>query len=621
MQAEPVTEDLSFYVDARATLDKGRLDQTLEDEIGALMEEQNRLIEKAEEEAEIDDVLFGDDQAVSTKTQYEVTPSEFTEFAIRIPTKGDITPFSFEGRRYLLAPYNTAARRVLLKFGRQCEKSTLLGNKSLAYCGINTAFKVLYVSATATQATVFSVDRLKEPIDISPELSYLLDSRLSQNVLFKQFKNRSQIRIRYAFLHADRVRGIPADMILIDEIQDIVFHNVPVIEQCASHSDWKLYCYSGTPKSLDNTIEKYWADFSTQNEWMVPCEACGKGKDKSSWFWNILGVRNIGKKGPVCAKCKRPINPMHPDAQWASQQPITADNAHRVAFEGYHISQLMVPWIINDPEAWHDSVIFPYENYDTAKFNNEVLGLSYDSGQRPLTRHHVKACCQETIRMFEPGRVLEYAKKCHGGVSAGIDWGTGENQSYTVLSLGGYLGGEFQIFYIHRFIGEDLDPRRQLLKIAQLLQSINFKVVGCDYGGGFDKNDWLMRNFGPTKVMKYQYAAAPKKKIKWEPELGRFILHRSEIMSDIFNAVRNRKIWFPRYEEFREPYGSDLLNIFSEYNDKIHLTQYKVSPGKSDDSFHSVLYCVLASMFIKVRPDLIIPLKQDHVDYTPEITN
>jgi len=608
--SSPAT-DLGFYVRAKEALEAGELNQGLEDELDLVMGDEDDALEAAE----VENVMFGEDAVVSHKLKTFSTPSEFTEFSIRIPVGGDVQRFSFDGRRYLRAPYNTPARRLLLKCARQTEKSTMLGNKAIAYCGINYGFKVLYVSATATQATVFSVDRLKEPIDISPELSYLIDSGLSQNVLFKQFKNRSQVRIRYAFLNADRTRGIPADMILIDEIQDIIFANVPVIEQCASHSPWKIFCYSGTPKSMDNTIETYWSEFSTQNEWLVPCEACG-GSKPETWYWNVLGARNIGKRGPVCSKCKRAINPAHPLAQWAAGQPVTEDNSHRVAFEGYRVNQLMVPWIINDPDGWHDSVLFPLENYETAKFNNEVLGLSFDSGQRPLTKKQVEVCCQDTIRMYEMDAVLENAKKCYGGVAAGLDHGTGENESYSVLSLGGYMGGQFQIFYIHRFTGEDLNPQLQLQKIAALLNQVNFVVLGSDYGGGFDRNDWLMRNFGANKVMKYQYASAPKKKVSWEPNLGRFMLHRTEVMADVFNAIRAQKIWFPKNEEFRTPYGSDMLNIFSEFNHQIHMTQYKLSPGKSDDSFHSILYCFLASMFIKARPDILVPTSADHVDFT-----
>jgi hypothetical protein len=183
--AEAIAQN-DFYVRAKESLEAGTINQELEDELDQLMTE-----EEEDEYDEIENALFGDDVVVSEKLKTHVLPSEFTEFAIRIPVGGDVVRFNFKDRDYLRQIYNTPARRTLLKCARQCEKSTMLGNKAIAYCGVNYGFKVLYVSATATQATVFSVDRLKEPIDISPELSYLIDSRLSQNVLFKQFKKRS----------------------------------------------------------------------------------------------------------------------------------------------------------------------------------------------------------------------------------------------------------------------------------------------------------------------------------------------------------------------------------------------------------------------------------------------
>lgn len=54
--------------------------------------------------------------------------------------------------------------------GLVTHNSTTLGNKSLAFCGINGNFNVLYVSATAQQAQVFSVDRIKNVIDTSLSL-------------------------------------------------------------------------------------------------------------------------------------------------------------------------------------------------------------------------------------------------------------------------------------------------------------------------------------------------------------------------------------------------------------------------------------------------------------------
>ena len=79
-----------------------------------------------------------------------ITPSLFTEFAIMLPDKESQTykAFDFSQRRYLRQIYDTPSKRTLLKCGRQVEKSTLLGNKLLAYSCINTALNSLYVSPT-----------------------------------------------------------------------------------------------------------------------------------------------------------------------------------------------------------------------------------------------------------------------------------------------------------------------------------------------------------------------------------------------------------------------------------------------------------------------------------------
>lgn len=546
---------------------------------------------------------------------YNVSPSEFAETAIKIADKGDTHNFSFAERPYLVRIYDTGAKQTLLKCGRQVEKSTTLGNKMIGYSCLNNHFRSLFVAPSAEQAKVFSNDRVSDVINMSPLVRAYTNTALTNAVFHKKFINYSQLRLRYAYLTADRVRGIPADLITVDEIQDILVDNLPVIEECASHSDWKLFIYSGTPKSLDNTLEHYWANYSTQNEWVVPCQHHGTPKNPSSWHWNILDEDNIGKTGLVCDACGRPIDPYHPQAQWASLQPQTDKNVEKVVFEGFRIPQLMVPWILNTEDGWAE-ILQKQERYGRQKFYNEVLGISYDSGTRPITRGQLKACCKENIRLGDFESYKRFAETTD--VFAGIDWGTGEG-SYTVISLGGYLGSNsFTIFWTHRFTGRELEPPIQMDRIMTILSQFNVRICGCDYGGGFDRNDALIRAFGPEKILKYQYNPNQKKgKVYWEPRLRRFATHRTEVMSDVFNAFIRKQISLPNWEDFYEPYGQDVLNIFSEYNERTRMIEYKHAPGSTDDAFHSILYCLLASMIKYPRPDIMAPLKDGGVDYEP----
>jgi len=754
-------------------------------------------------------------------------------------------------------------------------------------------------------------------------------------------------------------RGIPADYVCIDEFQDIVLDNVPVIEECASHSSYKLFTYSGTPKSLDNPLEFYYRRFSTQNEWVVPCRAHGTPNDPSSWYWNVLEEDNIGKSGLICSKCDNKINAADPSAMWASLNPNP--NIEK-PFEGFRIPQIMVPWI-----EWED-ILDKQRKYSRPKFFNEVLGLSYDSGVRPLTVTDISDNCNPELSMSHYRRVAEqysgdtpifmgidwgchddqtriltasgfkYFKdltdddqvaqfdedtremsfvtpqvrtvrdwdgellhfqsrsldmmltpthrmltKCQSatqwsveragetvkrggqvyfrgsvrwsadevetwtlpGLSSsadypgsdartfrmddwleflgyflseggfcmapdatgvrrptclkmsqretinpentakiracmgrlGIDyqecpneatgdvnwticgkqfwawvensvgssgstkriprefmnlgprqlrilfdammlgdgsedlregnfngvyystskelcedfqelcirlglratvslhkpaegsrkdryrlsWSAGDDHvfknpsenvehvsykgqvycckvptgfivterngsiayqgnsgenTFTVMSLGGYLPwdpGKFTIFYIHRFEGPESEPRRQLDIIKELVKTFNVAYIGADYGGGHWPNDELLREYGFERVKKYQWVGNVKSKIKYETRLTipRYLCHRTETMSDIFNAIKRKDVFrFPRWSEFQDPYALDMLNIFSEYNDRIRMNVYKHAPGMPDDSFHSIVFCFLVSFHYRRRPDVVAPTKE-----------
>jgi hypothetical protein len=551
------------------------------------------VVEEWDLEPEIEDVEY------TTQTMTELKPTDFVEFGIVIPDQQtkQLKQFSFAERRYLKPVYDTTSPRVLLKCGRQVEKSTYLGNRLLALTCIQPSFTSLYVSPTNEQTKTFSNDRIREPLDTSVRLQAWTNSSLSQNVFRKKFINRSQIVMRYAFLNADRVRGIPADLVCIDEIQDILTDNIPVIEECISHSSFKFKLYAGTPKSLDNTIEGLWVDESTQNEWVVPCDSCGGGDYR---HWNILSEENIGRYSLICNKCKKQIYPMHDHAQWASLNPNP-----RVPYpmDGYRVPQIMVPWM-----PW-DDILNKQMTYSRAKFHNEVLGESYDSGTRPLTRADVESNCSESITLNRSALQTQMSKCVGRVVYMGIDWGTGEN-TFTVVTIGVYYDSFFSIVYARRFEGPESEPDRQIQIIDELIAAWRVQYVGCDYGGGFDRNDKLIRKYGIQKIFKYQYSTITGAKVKWESGLSRYLVNRTEVMSDMFNAIKRKNVFrFPKWADWEKPFGQDMLNIFSEYSEERKMNEYKKSRSVTDDTFHSILLCFLVSQLNNPRPDVLVPMK------------
>ena len=513
------------------------------------------------------------------------------------PDEIGLEKFSFDKRPYLPAVYDTKARKTLLMCGRQTEKTTSLGNQILTYSCMRDHFKSLYVSPTETQTTTFSRDRIAAPIKLSKRLKLFKGSNpaFADNVMFKEFITHANITLRYAYLHADRVRGVFADLLCIDELQDIIPDIIPVIEQSLSHSPYRILRYAGTPKSLDNTIAWYWENHSTMNEWVIPCDACN--------HWNIPGEKHIGLEHLICDKCGKQIYPNHDRAQWASMRSPKwlKDPPIKRPFEGYRIPQIITPWV-----DWHD-INDNRRLYTRAKFINEVLGQAYDHADKLLTKSKLLPNCTSTPMTLE--HALKF--KNNAKIYFGIDWGGGseaeEKKSFTVLTVGAYLGGKFTFIYFKRYEGAAAEDDVMMADIIRLANLFGVSILGTDYGGGHVYNGELIRTFGLKRLARYQYVGT--KQIYFDKHLARFMVNRTEALMALVNALtRHDMIRLPQWDDIETPFMSDLLAVFAETAEYGRKTTISRSPGASDDTIHAMLYCLLASMIHYPRPDIIAPV-------------
>ena len=96
--------------------------------------------------------------------------SEWITSFIRIKDgdTGGAVPLVFYERKYLRRIYDSPAKKLLLFTSRQTEKSTTVGNRIFARCGMRPGHTALFVSPSAMQTSVFSKTRMNEIIDISP---------------------------------------------------------------------------------------------------------------------------------------------------------------------------------------------------------------------------------------------------------------------------------------------------------------------------------------------------------------------------------------------------------------------------------------------------------------------
>ncbi len=491
--------------------------------------------------------------------------------------------FDFTGRNYLRQIYNLEHSHKLLKTGRQVEKSTMLGNEFITNSVVIPYFKSLYVSPSHDQTRTFSNQKLKPWIEDSPVVQkYFQSTMVSKQVFEKSFTNGSIGFLRSAFLNADRTRGISADQLLLDELQDVLVSNVPVITETLSHSNYGWKIFSGTPKTLENTIQQYW-ELSSQCEWLVPCHG------HVPVFWNFLDERNIGKHGPICKQCGKPINP-------AAGKWVSFDSNRDIM--GFRISQVMVPWMYQNPTKWKE-LIWKLENLSKATFYNEVLGISYDSSNKPITRSDVIGVCNEKYPYRH--KPDEWTRRVE--IFAGVDWGEGTDgsehnekgrlkpASYTVLTLGTYIDPQhFHYFYYRRFTGKDAHPEVCLEEIIKTIKWFRAIAVGADWGHGWGVNSRLESALSESRVMQFQHVGNQRQRKKYD-ELGHKVqLSRTEVMTDFIQDLKNGKIILPPWGEIKG-LTDDWEHIYAEYNETTRMMKYDHKISEPDDGLHSAIYC------------------------------
>lgn len=537
-------------------------------------------------------------------------PSAVAARLVHIPIAGQTVRMAFADRRYLLPIYNSGHPYTLLRCSRQVEKSTTLANLALTWASVIPRFRAMIIHPTAGQSKSFSQDRLATVIDHSPLLRPLFPvSR--QSIFHKRMTSGSSMIMCSAYLSASSTRGKTADLLIIDEIQSILAELIPVLEQVNFHSPYKQFLYSGTPLDDENVIEKYWREYSTQNEWVVPCRRQGTPKNPSSWRWNVLGPKSVGKVGVVCDKCGHPIDPADPACRWVKMADPRG-REEKVRWQGFRVNQLMMSFI-TQPLHWQELRRKMVE-YPPAELANEVFGLPHSHGQLPITTQQVVDACDPAVRFGQLDSLLAQA---NGRVYVGLDWGTAEGKSFTALVVGGYLGTDprFRMLAAHRFVGGDADAEVALEKILQAIAYVKARHVGPDYGGGHYQNNVLLKRLGRQKVHLFQYIGRQRLgKISPVQKMGVYMVSRSEVMADVFTALKTGMMKLANWDDLvAKDYAHDFLSTRMVYNPRLRYTQYFRQSSKPDDLFHAYLYCFLASLFDIPRPDILTPRPPDEL--------
>jgi hypothetical protein len=464
-----------------------------------------------------------------------------------------------------------------------------LSRSELLDCLTIPHFQILYVAPLQSQTQRYSTLYMTEAIQscdlakvyqLSELEGTLADSKIVKAVHHQAFANGAGLQLTYAKTSPDRARGIYADRIDFDEIQDQLPDNIPVISESMTASPWGVRRFTGTAKTVDNTIEGLWQR-SSQCEWVMKCDACN--------HWNIPneagGILDmIQSDGLHCVRCGAKLNVRK--GEWVAEWPDRMNT-----FRGFHVSQVIVPAIVESPVKW-SKLIRKVLSYPLPILMQEVLGISCSVGARIITQADIDR--QSTLVS-----VPELRKKLGRYVMtvSGVDWGGAEQQSFTVHTIIGIRAeGKIDVIWARRFMG--FDPDEVLSEIAKAHRYYGCTMLAADYGMGFDKNIMLEQRFG-IQVIQMMFTGSQHKLLSYSPSLGhpRWTVDRTTAMELLFLAIKYGRIFFPPQTEFKI-YTDDLLSPYEDVTESggIASRRFLRNPSKPDDFCMALCFATLLGM-------------------------
>jgi hypothetical protein len=516
--------------------------------------------------------------------------------SIKAMPRSDLLPhlFQIRGKPYHLDDYPQCTsfypkeypRDMIWLCGRQIGKSMNLSRSEVLDLVQIPFFQCLYVAPLQSQAQRYSQLYLREAISTCKPAVALQgnedflstsgnNAAVVRSVGHQSFANGAGIQLTYAKTSPDRARGITADRIDFDEIQDQLINHLPIISESLSNSDWGHRRFTGTAKTTDNIIEYLWKQ-STMAEWHMRCD-CGA--------WNVPsregGVLDmITALGPVCIKCRKRLNIRR--GEWVDAVPRQADE-----FIGRHIPQIIVPAVVENPHKW-TQLVDKITKLPPTVIYTEILGISSDEGVRLITQADI----DEASNLGNHDDLLR-AVDNYPYIVVGVDWGIAEITSFTVATVVGITHqGQLHVLYARRYVGMDME--NIIADIVRMARAYHASYIAADFGVGFTNNQMLAKR--TQRVVQIQYVQQ-NKFLSFNELHGvpRWTVDRNTALTLLFWNIKNKRVFFPNKDE-SATYTMDLLSpyeLLMEQSSGIVKKKFVRDPAKPDDFAHALCFAAL----------------------------
>lgn len=411
----------------------------------------------------------------------------------------------FYNHPYLVDIYKDNSKETVIQKSAQTGLTTYGIIKTLHFCDTNQV-AVIYTFPTSGDVSEFSKARVNPTIKGSDYLMSKIDD--IDSVELKQFAG-SFIYFRGTWSERQAI-SIPADMLIHDETDRSKPEIISMYRERLSHSKYGYVTHLSNPSIPDYGINALYIR-SDMKKWFITCSECKK--EQVMQFPD--SIHKGGNPYYQCLYCGNKItNEDRRRGKWKATNKGSK-------MSGYHISQMMVPWIGAEQLM---------EKYNTERwkqtFFNFVLGEPYAGENIPLKRTDMLECVQNSYDFHTESRYTYM----------GVD--QGDNLHVTIWRKEGNIKR-----LIFATIIDDFD------KLSEFM--VRYGVISCVIDALPNKHS--ARRFQlqfPGKVWLCYYNDTQKEIMSWKEDVEKkeyhVTVHRTETFDLLADEYKMKNITLPK---------------------------------------------------------------------------
>lgn len=418
-------------------------------------------------------------------------------------------PFSDVYRYVGIKALDKDAKPVVIVKGRQVGGTTMAAALEMYFMGSGLfgagnkpPIRVIHAFPQLEVAAAYSKTKLnpmissslienqtdKKGVKIKSYMQNLIDTTTATNdsLHFKQFTGGNHIWIESTGLDADRLRGRSADVIFMDEIQDIPQDAINNATKMLAQSKYGprnqgVQVYFGTPKKKGSIFHKIWQSSSLQY-YYLGCTKCKKNfplYTPESDAWEKIWLHGFIVK---CTHCgfEQDKRISAESGKWVSSK-----DSEECEYVGFHLNQLYMPNFTKEDVLKQKPGVSPTAT--ERSWQNEILGEFFQGDSSPITPEEIREKCGDVERKLRarivPGEEnmvllgIDYGARADLEQLANPDKTSMRGQSYStavVLTLKG--PGLLSIEFATKFKRNDLESKKGIIDQIMRQYSVNLAI-------------------------------------------------------------------------------------------------------------------------------------------------